>query len=181
MGTSSCMVDKKNMTDVKKEIAAELHDGGPPASADQVLAILDRLKIKNSTITHAPMRTVEDSMANKKGVMVLVTLLEDRKVNLAALGAQLNMGKLSFASPQRLMHRLGVIPGAVTPLAVINDKDAVVTAVIDKALLEKDPLHFHPCDNCKTTTISAEGLLHYMRSFHNEPLVVDFDKPELAG
>ena len=54
--------------------------------------------------------------------MVVVTLLEDRQVNLAALGTQLQMGKLSFASPQRLMHYLGVIPGAVTPLAVIKIK-----------------------------------------------------------
>jgi len=102
-------------------------------------------------------------------------------VNLAALGTQLEMGKLSFASPQRLMHYLGVIPGAVTPLAVINDRDVVVTAVLDKALLAKDPLHFHPCDNKKTTTVNADGLLRYMEAYHNKPLVVDFDNPELVG
>ncbi len=178
-------------------IPSLLRDGTPPVTAEQVIAALNKLEIKNSTIRHEPMRTVEDSIAlrdgvpggysknlflrNKKGIMVVVTLLEHRKVNLASLGAQLDMGKLSFASPARLMQYLGVIPGAVTPLSVINDKDVVVTAILDKALLEKDPLHFHPCDNCRTTTIDADGLLKYMRAYHNEPMIVDFDDPDLVG
>lgn len=183
--------------EIKEEIAPLLADGSLPFKAEQVIEALEKLQIANTTITHAPMRTVADSMAlrdgvpggysknlflrNKKGIMIVVTLLEDRQVNLAALGAQLNMGKLSFASPERLMKYLGVIPGAVTPLAVINDKDVVVTAVLDKALLEKNPLHFHPCDNSMTTTINTEGLLKYMRAYHNDPMVVDFDDPELVG
>ncbi len=173
------------------QIERQLADGSTPATSDEVIAALDKLGIANSTITHAPMRTVADSVAlregvpggysknlflrNKKGVMVVVTLLEDRTINLAALGAKLDVGKLSFASPDRLMKYLGVIPGAVTPLSVINDKNVVVTAILDKALLEKDPLHFHPCDNSMTTTISADGLLKYMEAYHNKPLVVDFD------
>ena len=143
-------------------IPSLLRDGTPPVTAEQVIAALNKLEIKNSTIRHEPMRTVEDSIAlrdgvpggysknlflrNKKGIMVVVTLLEHRKVNLASLGAQLDMGKLSFASPARLMQYLGVIPGAVTPLSVINDKDVVVTAILDKALLEKDPCLLYTSD-----------------------------------
>ena len=183
--------------ETKEHVDVLLRDGSYPATAEQVIIALDKLGVSNKTISHPPMRTVEDSIAlrdgvaggfsknlflrNKKGIMIVVTLLEDRKINLAALGAQLKMGKLSFASPERLMLYLGVIPGAVTPLSVINDKDVVVTAVLDKALLEKDPLHFHPCDNCKTTTISSEGLLQYMRAYHNDPMIIDFDNPELVA
>ncbi len=171
-----------------------LLDGAQPATPDQVFAALDKLQISHSTITHEPMRTVEDSIAfregvpggysknlflrNRKGRMVLVTLLEDRMVNLKALGRYLDIGKPSFASPQRLMHYLGVIPGAVTPLAVINDKSKAVTVVLDKALLEKKPLHFHPCDNSMTTTVEADDLLMYIESLHNPPVIVDFDKIE---
>ncbi len=193
--------ETKALSELKSKLASEplkeLRDGSPPATATQVIAILNRLEIENSTITHKPMRTVEDSIAlrdgvpggysknlflrNKKGVMVVVTILEDRKVNLAALGAQLKMGKLSFASPERLMHYLGVVPGAVSPLAVVNDKDVVVTAVLDKALLEKDPLHFHPCDNTMTTTLSADDLIKYMTAFHSKPMIIDFDDQSLVG
>jgi Ala-tRNA(Pro) deacylase len=174
-----------------------LLSGKPPATPEQVFAIMDQLNINHSTITHKPMRTVEDSIAlrdgvpggysknlflrNRKGRMVLVTLLEHRMVNLKALGRQLDMGKPSFASPQRLMHYLGVIPGAVTPLAVINDETTAVTVVLDKTLLEKNPLHFHPCDNTMTTTIEAADLLRYIEALHGSPTIIDFDQIEIIG
>ena len=180
----------------QETIEARLLDGQAPATPEQVFAALDKLNIKHSTIVHPPMRTVQDSVAlrgrvpggysknlflrNRKGRMVLVTLLEDRMVNLKALGQQLEMGKPSFASPQRLMHYLGVIPGAVTPLAVINDQTKAVTVVLDKALLEKNPLHFHPCDNTMTTTVETGDLLTYIESLHSSPIVVDFDALESA-
>lgn len=183
------------MTD-DQQIERQLVDGSAPANPDDVFKMLDQLAVAHSTITHAPMRTVADSMAlrdgvpggysknlflrNRKGKMVLVTLLEHRTVNLKALGTQLGIGKPSFASQQRLMHYLGVKPGAVTPLAVINDVSQVVTAVLDKSLLEMDPLHFHPCDNTMTTTVSAEGLLAYMNSCHLDPVIVDFDALEAS-
>ena len=174
-----------------------LLSGEPPSTPEQVFAALDKLGITHNTITHAPMRTVADSMAlregvpggysknlflrNRKGKMIVITLLEDRTVNLKALGEQLGFGKLSFASEQRLMHYLGVIPGAVTPLSVINDTGLAVTAVLDKALLEKHPLHFHPCDNSMTTTLSAADLLKYMCSYHQEPVIMDLDTDELTA
>ena len=168
--------------------------GEQVATPEQVFAALDQLQIKHSTITHKPMRTVEDSISlregvpggysknlflrNKKGRMVLVTLLEDRMVNLKAFGSQLELGKPSFASPQRLMHYLGVIPGAVTPLAVINDKTRAVTVVLDKALMKQNPLHFHPCNNTMTTTIDAQDLIKYIEALHNPPLIMDFEKAD---
>jgi len=171
-----------------------LLNGQQPATPEAVFEALDRLEIKHSTITHKPMRTVADSMAmrdgvaggysknlflrNRKGRMVLVTLLEDRMVDLKALGQLLEIGKPGFASPQRLMNYLGVIPGAVTPLAVINDETAAVTVVLDKSLLEKNPLHFHPCDNTMTTTIEADDLLKYIEALHSSPVLVDFDSIE---
>lgn len=172
-------------------IPRELLGGQCPASPADVFTMLEELNIPHSTISHAAMRTVDDSRAlrdgvtggfsknlflrNKKGSMIVVTLREDRMVNLKELGAMLGLGKPSFASQQRLMHYLGVIPGAVTPLSVINDQSRSVTAVLDKSLLELDPLHFHPCDNTMTTTLSADGLLRYMTHCHSSPVIVDFD------
>lgn len=176
-------------------IDRKLIDGSVPATADSVFRALDALNIIHSVIRHAPMRTVADSMAlrdgvpggfsknlflrNRKGKMLVVTLLEDRIVNLKALGELLGMGKPSFASEQRLMNYLGVIPGAVTPLAVLNDKSRSVTAVLDQALLKRDPLHFHPCDNTMTSTLCADDLLRFMEHYHQSPMIVDFDREDL--
>ncbi len=185
------------MNDKTNVVEHELIDHSTPATPSDVFRALDKLGIMHSTIEHPPMRTVLDSRAlrdgvpggysknlflrNRKGRMVLVTMLEDRIVNLKALGEMIGIGKPGFASPQRLMHYLGVVPGAVTPLAVINDVNKAVMVVLDKALLARDPLHFHPCDNRMTTTLCAEDLLKYMQQHHTAPRIIDLDTEELLG
>ena len=165
-----------------------LADGSAPATAVDVEHRLRELGIAHSTTWHPPMFTVADSRAqrygvpggysknlflrNKKGHMWLVTLLEDREVNLRALGEAIGAGRVSFGSPERLMKYLGVIPGAVTPLAVINDTAGVVQTVIDRGLLERSPVHFHPCDNTATTTLAPDDLLTYMRRCGHEPSII---------
>ena len=175
----------------EKSIPAVLADGDLPASPQDVEQRFARLGCDCSTISHPAMRTVEDSrkyrngvpggysknlfLRNKKGKMWLVTLLEDRQVDLKLLGQQIGAGRVSFASPERLMQYLGVIPGAVTPLAVINDHSNSVSLVLDAALLERNPLHFHPCDNTMTTTINKDGLLAYLNDCQHQPVILDFD------
>mgnify|MGYP006116903073 CR=1 FL=1 len=49
-----------------------------------------------------------------------------RKVDLKALGGVLETSKLGMASPERLSKYLGVEPGAVTLLGVVNDREGAV-------------------------------------------------------
>jgi len=112
-------------------------------------------------------------LRNKKGRMWLVTCLEDRVIDLKELAERLGAGRFSFASAQRLMHYLGVIPGAVTPFAVINDHGGVVHMVLDAGLLEHDPLNFHPLDNAMTTAVSADGLLRFLEYADHPPQIVE--------
>lgn len=180
----------------EEAVTRKLLNGEQPATSAEIERRLTDLDIDYATISHPPMRTVEDSqryrdgvpggysknlfLRNKKGRMWLVTMLENRQVDLRALGQRIGAGRVSFASPQRLMHYLGVIPGAVTPFAVINDLTGSVPMVIDKALLACDPLHFHPCDNSMTTTVNTEGLLRFLADCQHDPLILDLDE-EAAG
>ena len=66
-------------------------------------------------------------------------------------------GNVSFGKPELLMEALGVIPGAVTPFALINAAPGSISVFIDQELLAADPLNFHPLDNRMTTTIAACG------------------------
>ena len=61
-------------------------------------------------------------LRDKKGAMWLVVAEEDRRIDLKALAARIGAGKVSFASAERLMAHLGVVPGAVTPFGLINDR-----------------------------------------------------------
>jgi len=166
-----------------------LADGSPPLGSAELLARLAALGIVERTVHHAPVYTVAEArelraefpgghsknlfLRNKKGRMWLLTCLEDREIDLKRLAEHLGAGRFSFASPDRLMRYLGVIPGAVTPFAVINDHGRVVRMVLDAGLLSHAPLNFHPLDNAMTTAISAEGLLRFLEYAEHTPEIVD--------
>lgn len=176
---------------MKKNTHAEqqLADGSSPLTSGELLMLLESLDIAHRTLEHAPVYTVAESrglrgdfpgghtknlfLRNKKGRMWLVTCLEDREIDLKALADRLGAGRFSFASAERLMRYLGVVPGAVTPFAVINDRDGVVHMVLDAGLLEHDPVNFHPLDNAMTTAISANGLLRFLEHADHAPEIVD--------
>ena len=90
-------------------------------------------------------------------------------VNLAIFEA----GRLSFASPERLMKYLGVVAGAVSPFALVNDTQGQVRVVFDRAVLAGDPVNLHPLDNALSTAIAAADLRRFLEAIEHPPLVVD--------
>ena len=166
-----------------------LVDGSMPLGSDELLRRFDTLGIAHRTTRHAPVYTVAESrelragfpgghsknlfLRNKKGRMWLVTCLEDREIDLKELAERLGAGRFSFASAERLMRYLGVVPGAVTPFAVVNDRGGAVEMVVDAGLLAHDPLNFHPLDNAMTTAVSADDLLRFLEHAAHTPQIID--------
>ena len=160
-----------------------------PKTPQQLFALLDDLGIETETVSHPPVFTVEQAkelrgtlpgahsknlfLRNKKSQMFLLVALEDRAINLKSLGDQLGIGRLSFGSPDRLMTYLGVIPGAVSPFAVINDNTAEVRVFLDRGLLNSDRLNFHPLDNAQTTGIDTDDLVDFLGATGHAPEIVD--------
>ncbi|SMF09578.1 Ala-tRNA(Pro) hydrolase [Tistlia consotensis] len=174
-----------------QEIEARLADGTAPLTPEALLARLAELGIAQSTVEHPPVFTVEEAKAlrgklpgahvknlflrNKKGRMWLLSCLEDRDIDLKVLGERLEAGRLSFGSAERLMSYLGVRPGAVTALAVVNDRTKAVQLVLDRALTEIDPVNLHPLVNTMTTALSPAGLRAFCQATDHEPQLLDFD------
>lgn len=78
--------------------------------------------------------------------------LEQRlKARLMAAG-HTSPGKLSFASPERMMRYLGLEPGSVSPFGLINDEDHHVILFLDENLQKAETLSFHPND-CRGTVV----------------------------
>lgn len=162
-----------------------------PATEENLMARLDELDIQTVTHRHAPVFTVEESQAlrgdlpgghcktlflrDKKRNPWLVVALEDRKVDLKALTKAIGANRLSFGSPDLLMQVLGVIPGAVTPFALINAGEARVEVVLDKGMLDLDPLNYHPLHNEATTAIAPADLLRFVRAMGFDPLILDLE------
>ena len=152
---------------------------------------LEALGIDHRTFEHAPVFTVEESrrmrgnlegahvknlfLRNKKGRMWLITCLEDRQIDLKRLAEHLGAGRFSFASADRLMKFLGVIPGAVTAFAVVNDHGGKVRLVLDRALLDSAVINLHPLTNAMTTAVSPSDLVRFLESVNHSPEIVDLD------
>jgi Ala-tRNA(Pro) deacylase len=84
-------------------------------------------------------------------------------------------GKLSFASPDRMMKYLGLEPGSVSPFGLINDEAHHVHLFLDAALLDdtnyRQPEHktlsFHPNDCRGTVVIALEDFERYLKGLGN--------------
>ena len=160
-----------------------------PTTPEQLFAALDGLGIPYSTVKHPPLFTVEQSqglrgsiagghtknlfLRDKKGALYLVVAAEDATIELRSLHRALGAsGRFSFGSAELMQETLGVAPGSVTPFAVINDKEARVTLVIDAALMTHDMLNFHPLVNTATTSLSRQGLLKFLAATGHPPRIV---------
>jgi Ala-tRNA(Pro) deacylase len=168
-----------------------LADGSPPMPVAVFLQRLEQLGIAHVTTEHAAVFTVDEAKAvrgrldgahvknlflrNKKGQMWLLTCLEDRQLDLKALAERVGGNRFSFASAERLMKYLGVIPGAVTAFAAVNDPGNKVTVLLDAALMNHDKLNLHPLVNTMTTCISPADLLRFLESIAHVPQIVELD------
>ena len=179
--------------DSVNDAAPRLADGSAPTTTAELLVRLETLGIQSSSVMHAPVFTVEEAKAlrgelagghiknlflrNKKGAMWLVVCQEDRQIDLKALGERLGAGRLSFGSAERLMRHLGVLPGAVTPFAAINDKTGEVKVVIDKSVLAEAPVNAHPLTNDMTTALEPGDLIRFLEAEGHAPEILDLDDP----
>ena len=75
--------------------------------------------------------------------------------------------RLSFGSPDRLMAKLGLTPGSVSPFGLINNADGSVRVVIDADLKGKDRLIFHPNINTASIVVSWDDLEKFLRDAVN--------------
>ena len=159
--------------------------------------LLARLGIAARTVEHPAVFTVAESQSlrgslpgghtknlftkDKAGRLFLITAEEDSPVDLNQTSKSLGVkGRLSFASAELLMQHLGVEPGSVTPLALVNDVAGAVTFVIEARLLDHAVINVHPLINTRTTALAREDLMRYLRATGHEPLVMALPHRALA-
>jgi Ala-tRNA(Pro) deacylase len=63
----------------------------------------------------------------------------------------------------------------VTPFALANDTAHRLTVALDRAMLEHDPLNYHPLENDRTTAIASADLLRFIADCGHHPRIVDLD------
>ena len=111
---------------------------------------------------------------DKKRNYYLITVKGEKRVDLKEFRKRNNTRNLSFASEQDLMEILELIPGAVTPLGILNDKERKVKLFIDRDFLnEPEIIGIHPNDNTATIWLKAKDLIEIIKEHGNEVNVVE--------
>ena len=162
---------------------------GHPLTPEKLFERLDALGIAHRTASHPPVSTVAEAGAlrgdlpgghcktlflkDRKGAFWLAVMLEERRIDLRRLAARLGAPRFSFGGADDLYTLLGVRPGSVTPFALVNDITRQVTAVLDRDMLQQDPLNYHPLTNDRTTAISPGDLLRFITACGHRPLIVE--------
>lgn len=159
-------------------------------SRAELFAFLDAHGVDHVTTEHRPVFTVaesEDVKAAIPGAHTKNLFLKDAKDQLWLISAEghapidlkrlhpvIGSARLSFGKPELLDEALGVAPGSVTALALVNDTARRVRFVLDRTLAEAERVNFHPLSNDATTTISRQGFFRFLAALGIEPLIVDF-------
>ncbi len=155
---------------------------------DELLAVLSDIGIKYTNHEHPAVYTVEEAdlyhdgiegvhsknlfFKDKKKNLFLVVTLSDKPIQIKELAKKIGAKSPSFGKPDLLMEVLGVIPGSVTPFAVINIQDQPVKIILDKELMENELVNFHPLVNTATTTIAAPDLIKFIEHCGKRPEII---------
>jgi Ala-tRNA(Pro) deacylase len=157
----------------------------------RLAGLLQRLGIVVAEAEHPPVFTVEEAAAHPhglagvdtknlllrdaKGSVFLVTLRADRRADLKALPTLLGAKRFSFASAETLRETLGVSPGAVTPLAMINEGARDVIFALDRALAQAERIVCHPLVNTASVSIATADLFRLLATVGVTPRIIDLD------
>jgi Ala-tRNA(Pro) deacylase len=158
-----------------------------------VLERLSALGIAVERHVHPPIATAEAGEAywshidavhcknlflrNQKGTRhYLVILPHTRRADLRRVADQIGDGKLSFASPERLMAHLGVTPGSVSPFGLIHDHDQHVRVYLDRGLTSSGRISFHPNINTATLVMDFADFETFLAAAGNPVRVIDVER-----
>jgi len=162
----------------------------PAYDRDRLLAWLAEQGIDHLTHDHPAVFRVEEGLELKAGLpgahtknlflkdhrgrLWLISARQDTTIDLKRAPAAMGSGRLSFGNEALMWETLGVRPGSVTALGLINDLGRRVTFVLDRRLWEADIVNFHPLTNTATTALDQAAFRRVLALLGREPLVVDF-------
>lgn len=137
---------------------------------------------------HEPVFTVEEGLhlheiipgphckslflRDHKNNYLLLSLKEDKRVDLKALSGLLQKGRLSFGKPEALLEMLKLTPGSVTPFGLLFDNEKHVEFFLDEELLEHEVTNFHPMRNDMTLSMPVASFLHFFSLINHSPTIV---------
>lgn len=154
---------------------------GRPAEAreeteERCYALLDRLGVAYCRVDHEHADTIEmcEEVEKLLGCKIcknlfltnrqqtdfyLLIMPGEKPFKTKLLSRQIGTARLSFASPEHMERFLGVTPGSVSVLGLMNDREKKVRLLVDRELLGEENFGCHPCRNTSSLRFSTDALL----------------------
>ena len=160
----------------------KLYDGRPADETGRlkrerdVYDLLEQLEIPFQRVDHDVTPTIEacheiDDLLQteicknlflcnaQKTTFYLLLISGDKKFKTKDLSHQIGSARLSFADADHMEQYLGVTPGSVSVLGLMNDKEHHVRLLIEKTILEEEYIGCHPCINTTSLKIKMDDVL----------------------
>ena len=159
-------------------------------AAKPALEKLDELGIKYYYYEHPLAKTMEDCEGIGADVgakhfkniyacdhtetnFFIIIIRADKKFRTSEVSRKLGVSRLSFCTDEMLEENLGVVSGAVTPLALMNDKEHKTLLVVDKDILLDEMVCCHPLTSDATVAMHRYDLIKFVRACGNEIKFLD--------
>lgn len=143
------------------------------------------LGIAHDVYEHPAVFTVEESRSIKtdidclhtknlflkdaKGAFFLLTVPAEARVNLKFVPQVIGSKRLSFGKAEDMVRLIGVEPGSVTPLGMINAGHGSISLVLDEELAVEEPVGVHPLRNTATITLAGTDILRLAEHWGHAP------------
>ena len=155
-----------------------------------VYAVLNELAISYERFEHDAAMTMADCsvfdagkqaahcknlfLTNRQGTrFYLMLVVGDKPFQTSRISHQLGVSRLSFGTAEQLMETLGVTPGAVTPMGLIQDTQHQVHVLLDRDIAGWGEIIVHPNVNTASIVLKTADLLRLIAHFKNPVTYVE--------
>ena len=159
---------------------------------DEVIEILNKLNIKFDIVNHPAVYTSEEDdfyvkdincskaknlfLAGKSNKNFYLFIIKDTKRLDIKKVSKLTQDRLHFASKNSLKEKMNLTPGTVSIFGLINNKEHDIKTYMDKELLNKDIIAFHPNDNTASVTFNPEDIIKIMEKYNKNYMLLEVEE-----
>lgn len=148
----------------------------------KIFDVLNELQIEYTNYEHDAVFTCDEAkgvdipwyrvksllLRNKKATNFYMVVLPDNKqLDTNIIRAIFDDSKMSFASEERMMEKIGLKPGSVSPFALINNEGRDIRVVFD-SILKDELIGFHPLRNDNTVVLNMVSVEHFLENLGSE-------------
>lgn len=156
---------------------------------NDIIEMLNNSGVEYEITEHIPVFTIEEMMNinlpypeivaknlfvrdDKKRNYYLITVKEEKRVNLKEFQEKIGSRKLSFASENDLNLILGLSAGSVTPFGVLNDDECRVQVFFDTDF-KGEKIGIHPNENTATVWLNTDDIKNIIEKHGNSFRFID--------